>query len=76
MTMTPKEWYDLVAHRTDNDLCVECGTGLFLREHVDNPKRRMILEPLFENNYHGYCKTCWDNQWLFNDQYDETMAAL
>ena len=75
-TMTPKEWHKEMCRRIDNDLCMDCGTGLFLQEHVDNPKRRMILEPLFENQFHGYCKNCWCDQWQRNDYQDEMAAAL
>jgi ribosomal protein S27AE len=74
--LTAKQYHEQWLARIENEQCVECGTGLFLREHVENPKRRIILEPMFENNCAGMCKKCYDAQWLFSDYQDETAAAL
>jgi hypothetical protein len=74
--LSPKAWYKETAYRVDNDLCVECGAGLYLREHVTDLDRRKTLEPMFENDYNGLCWSCHCDWWRVAAQDAETQAAL
>lgn len=41
------------------DTCINCGTGLFLSQHVADESRRYSLKSIFEDKFLGYCEGCY-----------------
>lgn len=52
-------------YTVSTDTCTKCGTGLFLRRHVEDEWRRKVLEPVFEDKFVGFCEPCYKEHFKY-----------